>query len=340
MKGVWLVLKIHIVQKGDTLWDLSKKYGVDFEELKQANPQLSSPDMVMPGMKIKIPSTTKAVKKETKTPAKETPKKETQHPYQELTPKPMPVIKEDDHAKKMIPKPEMPVQPMQPMPVQPMMEQELQNYTMINFPQMPQYHEEAKEKPKKEQVKAEAQPKPKKEHVKAEAQPTPQPQFQPMPLPMPEPHAQPMPQQGPMLPLCCHIVHPCYPPVPFPLMVNPEGFHPSHQLQQGMPLGQMPVHAPPQNMDLAINPMYAPGNNDCGCNGNASGPQFDMPRYENGNNYKAFNQPMSHALQGGMTPSNMYPPQFPPNENKYPDPPEYPNFSNVQNQEADETTGE
>ncbi|WP_230203554.1 SafA/ExsA family spore coat assembly protein, partial [Bacillus massiliigorillae] len=48
-------MKIHIVQKGDTLWKLAKKYGVPFEELKKLNSQLSNPDMIMPGMKIKIP---------------------------------------------------------------------------------------------------------------------------------------------------------------------------------------------------------------------------------------------------------------------------------------------
>ena len=48
-------MKIHIVQKGDTLWKLAKKYGVKFDELKKLNSQLSNPDMIMPGMKIKIP---------------------------------------------------------------------------------------------------------------------------------------------------------------------------------------------------------------------------------------------------------------------------------------------
>ena len=52
-------VKIHIVQKGDTLWKLAKKYGVDFEALKKLNSQLSNPDMIMPGMKLKIPSTGK-----------------------------------------------------------------------------------------------------------------------------------------------------------------------------------------------------------------------------------------------------------------------------------------
>ena len=48
-------VKIHIVQKGDTLWKLAKKYGVSFDELKKVNSQLSNPDLLMPGMKIKIP---------------------------------------------------------------------------------------------------------------------------------------------------------------------------------------------------------------------------------------------------------------------------------------------
>jgi spore coat assembly protein SafA len=62
-------VKIHIVQKGDTLWKLAKKYGVNFEELKKLNSQLSNPDMIMPGMKIKIPGTDTAGKKETVTKA-------------------------------------------------------------------------------------------------------------------------------------------------------------------------------------------------------------------------------------------------------------------------------
>ncbi|WP_071460253.1 SafA/ExsA family spore coat assembly protein [Bacillus massilinigeriensis] len=57
-------MKIHIVQKGDTLWKIAKKYGVNFEELKQMNTQLSNPDMIMPGMKIKVPAAGGSVKKE------------------------------------------------------------------------------------------------------------------------------------------------------------------------------------------------------------------------------------------------------------------------------------
>lgn len=48
-------MQIHTVQKGDTLWKIAKMYGVDFEDLKAANPQLANPDLIMPGMKITIP---------------------------------------------------------------------------------------------------------------------------------------------------------------------------------------------------------------------------------------------------------------------------------------------
>ncbi|WP_071395893.1 SafA/ExsA family spore coat assembly protein [Bacillus tuaregi] len=60
-------MKIHIVQKGDTLWKIAKKYGVDFEELKKMNSQLSNPDMIMPGMKIKVPTSGGNIKKEAPT---------------------------------------------------------------------------------------------------------------------------------------------------------------------------------------------------------------------------------------------------------------------------------
>ena len=59
-------MKIHIVQQGDTLWKIAKKYNVDFEQLKSMNTHLSDPDYIMPGMKIKIPSESVHVKKHKK----------------------------------------------------------------------------------------------------------------------------------------------------------------------------------------------------------------------------------------------------------------------------------
>ncbi|KIL46122.1 SafA/ExsA family spore coat assembly protein [Jeotgalibacillus campisalis] len=87
-------MKIHVVQKGDTLWNIAKKYNVSFEELKAANTQLSNPDMIMPGMKIKVPSNSKAKKEVV---VKETVVKESvvEHPYMDQKPKmqyqPMPM---------------------------------------------------------------------------------------------------------------------------------------------------------------------------------------------------------------------------------------------------------
>ncbi|WJH32557.1 LysM peptidoglycan-binding domain-containing protein [Paenibacillus sp. CC-CFT747] len=49
-------MKIHMVKKGDTLYELSKKYHVDLDKLIAANPQLTNPDMLEVGAKIKIPS--------------------------------------------------------------------------------------------------------------------------------------------------------------------------------------------------------------------------------------------------------------------------------------------
>ncbi|MBB5323950.1 morphogenetic protein associated with SpoVID [Anoxybacillus tepidamans] len=85
-------MKIHIVQKGDTLWKIAQKYGIDFEQLKKMNGHLSDPDLIMPGMKIKIPTAGVPVKKEIQ--KKETiihmhPKKEEpiyEHPYAEAKP--------------------------------------------------------------------------------------------------------------------------------------------------------------------------------------------------------------------------------------------------------------
>ncbi|MFC7678108.1 LysM peptidoglycan-binding domain-containing protein [Paenibacillus sp. GCM10028914] len=48
-------MKIHIVKKGDSLYELSKKYGVPLAKIVDANPQLVDPNKLDIGMKIKIP---------------------------------------------------------------------------------------------------------------------------------------------------------------------------------------------------------------------------------------------------------------------------------------------
>ncbi|MDP4086979.1 MAG: SafA/ExsA family spore coat assembly protein [Bacillota bacterium] len=138
-------MKIHIVQKGDTLWKIAKKYGVNFEELKKMNSQLSNPDMIMPGMKIKVPSISGLVKKEapivgTK-PGVAAPlgvKKEMpilEHPFAKEQPKPLPIveapIKEMPIVKEV---PKAPVVPKMPLPVIP--EIDINNYYMMNMANM------------------------------------------------------------------------------------------------------------------------------------------------------------------------------------------------------------
>lgn len=49
-------MKIHIVKQGDTLFELSKKYDVPLQKIIEANPQISNPDELSIGMKVKIPT--------------------------------------------------------------------------------------------------------------------------------------------------------------------------------------------------------------------------------------------------------------------------------------------
>lgn len=48
------VAKVHIVSKGDSLWTISKKYGVSINAIKQANAMTR--DIVVLGSKLKIPA--------------------------------------------------------------------------------------------------------------------------------------------------------------------------------------------------------------------------------------------------------------------------------------------
>jgi morphogenetic protein associated with SpoVID len=169
-------VKIHIVQKGDTLWKIAKKYGVNFEELKQMNAQLSNPDMIMPGMKIKVPTTGGSVKKETqiKYGSKEMPKKEmpkAEHPFKEQKPMAMPVEEPKKEKPKEVQKP---FAPKMPQPVVP--EIDINNYYMMNMANMQmqqpmqQPKQQAKPKPKPQ-----TPPKPTNVLPKAKEQPKPKP---------------------------------------------------------------------------------------------------------------------------------------------------------------------
>ncbi len=49
------ILHVHVVQRGDTLWKISRQYGVSFDEVKRLNAHLANPDYIVPGMKIFVP---------------------------------------------------------------------------------------------------------------------------------------------------------------------------------------------------------------------------------------------------------------------------------------------
>ncbi|MGM7636543.1 SafA/ExsA family spore coat assembly protein [Bacillus sp. Hm123] len=107
-------MKIHIVQKGDTLWTIAKKYGVNFEELKKMNAQLSNPDLIMPGMKIKVPTSAGMPNKEmpkSGTVQKEKKVEQPIAPVAEVKPPPPPVKEKE---KVVVQKPNIMPPPMPP----------------------------------------------------------------------------------------------------------------------------------------------------------------------------------------------------------------------------------
>lgn len=121
-------MEVHIVQKGDTLWKISRQYGISFEELKRVNAHLANPDYIVPGMKIFLPE-----KKETHAtkPGKDT---GTVHKKkQEEKPAKPPVKKKEvkEKVKEELPVPQEPI----PLPQAPQMQQQ-QHHPM---PQMPMH---------------------------------------------------------------------------------------------------------------------------------------------------------------------------------------------------------
>ncbi|WP_227872037.1 LysM peptidoglycan-binding domain-containing protein [Paenibacillus albus] len=49
-------MKIHIVKKGDTLYLIAQKYNVSLEEIIKLNPEITNPDQIGIGMKVKVPT--------------------------------------------------------------------------------------------------------------------------------------------------------------------------------------------------------------------------------------------------------------------------------------------
>lgn len=160
-------MKIHIVQKGDTLWKLAEKYGVDFEKLKEVNKHLANPDELMPGMKVKIPVSPVKAKKEDAPkkgskkdalkplPKKGLPKKD------ELKGKAKKDLPKADELKKA-PKKDVKEEPKKEIPKKEEMKKELPKKEEVKK-DVPKKEEVKKAVPKKEEVKKDV---PKKEEIK------------------------------------------------------------------------------------------------------------------------------------------------------------------------------
>ncbi|WP_077603160.1 SafA/ExsA family spore coat assembly protein [Oceanobacillus sojae] len=268
-------MKIHIVQLGDTLWKLAEKYNASFEELKKVNSHLANPEKLMPGMKIKIPGSTKQVqkgtskkeqmtpvskkektsKKEQKTspskeevkpakkeqtkPVQKEEKKKTEHPYKQKSPTPIAVLKEDDQKEKKKEQFEAVMPKMPQIPSMPILKQ----------PPKPKQKPVKKAEPPKQQKKEKTAPSVEQQPAGKEVPQQQQEAFefeayqQPAAIP-----CEPVPFCPPMMPI---FFMPC-PPMPH---YNPYGVHPG--MQQGFPM--MP-------------PMHSGGDCGCGENQNQSGP--------------------------------------------------------------------
>lgn len=303
-------MKIHIVQKGDTLWELSKKYGVDFEELKAANSHLSSPDMVMPGMKIRIPTTAKAVKKEA--PIMNVKKEQkVEQPYKDISPKPLPVIKEDDKKPIMEIKPEMPLPQMPQMPQLPQMtlpqitqsptlEQEYTTNMMINIHETNIIDESSEES---------------SHHME---KPTMQ---QPVQQPM---HHQPIFHQ-PMYHQPLHMI-PC-----FPVHHCCGGHFPMHMHPFPMPMHPVPIMAPQMIDPSQLMPMQE---NDCGCGGSS----YESPQMGGMQPFNVGSMMNTQGEQMGMPqmgPNMMFPMMEGFQTNNFPTPP---GFGDLRNEKEEESS--
>jgi morphogenetic protein associated with SpoVID len=258
-------VKIHIVQKGDTLWKIAQKYGVNFEALKNMNSHLSNPDMIMPGMKIKVPTKEVPVKKEAPISfKKEAPfKKEVPkvpHPFAEQPLKPYPAI-EEEKEKPIAPLKEMPKMPYIPkMPQIPHFQPEIDinNYYHLNMANIPNVMPQVNVMPQAPppQVQPEVKEPEKPIYPTKEMPEMPQiPEFQPQePMYYPPQFCVPI---SPVMPGYGPIGYPCgpMPYAPFPQAVSPE-MMPEYEGEEDMEMPEMPQENVYHGQQMGPMPMH------------------------------------------------------------------------------------
>ena len=162
-------MRIHIVQKGDTLWKIAKQYAIGFEELKRLNAHLANPDYIVPGMEIYLPETTSQKGK-----MKEQP----------VSPARPPVVKEEPMKQMPAPIPK-PVAPPAP-PVMQQWQPQLPNW-QAEFYFQPQFQAPVALPPQSQHTTVNFQPAPQMTPAAPVPQSKPQPQMMPQPMPMPMP---------------------------------------------------------------------------------------------------------------------------------------------------------
>ena len=277
-------MRVHIVQKGDTLWKIAKQYAIGFDELKRLNAHLANPDYIVPGMEIYLPDNLPKKEKEVmqQTVVKEQPKPAKEVPMKApVAPAPQPA------PQKPIWQGDIYYQPMpQPIP-QPM---PLPNWQQTHVHFQPTFEN---------QMIAPQQPAPQPQQPIIIQQPAPQPQpqqpifiEQPVMQPMqPQFHPQMMPQMMPQQPICpyCHSVQMVEPPRVLParheesptkedcsckdreqqvqhyyediqqMMCMPNPCYPAHMMPMNYPMHMMPGTQQPMNPMLdaqhPMNPM-------------------------------------------------------------------------------------
>ncbi len=245
-------LRIHIVQKGDTLWKIAKEYGISFEDLKRLNVHLANPDYIVPGMEIILPEKInkeqphrdahkEMPRKETHVPketpiTKEAPKKEVQKPM----PPPLPIVPPPP-APMPMPEPHMipiPIPMPMPMPQQPMWVPQPVEMNWHQQVVMPQMEQNVMPPPVQIQPAPKPTPKPAPPPPVPKPQPTPPPPPKPQPAPPPPP-VQMMPQM-PAVPHCPSCHQPVYHQMWWPMPMQPH-VEPYMMQQQPMPC-DMPKH--------------------------------------------------------------------------------------------------